>query len=358
MSRKTKGASGGSRNKAKDEVDIDHLCDLWLDLHRKNFDVFGSFGEYKGLWAECAARADLVELIPMARVMCTCSPSLMIGYSDLKEAALMTMNKDISTKPLKEETVQECSRFVADKFVVVQKHFRAISLNKDWKSKLNILMGKLSVNKQNKLQEFVDQLQEASKQNTPCSPKASAKSPKGSARSSSAMPVADEEATLPLSQVSQDDYGLPKLSGLASESEADVEVPNLPVSKQEIRNFKSQKGVSPLKRPASQLQPGSQFAKKPAARAEKLKIKKEAKPTFKRPASKFQLPAGSPFAAIFCSQQSYICFRDGGSKKLWVAISAKQSANHAALIKKILEMNPASKQQALDFRSQVLEEQP
>ena len=160
MSRKTKGTRGGSRNKAKDEVDIDHLCDLWLDLHRKNFDVFGSFGEYKGLWAECAARPDLVELIPMARVMCTCSPSLMIGYSDLKEAALMTMNKDISTKPLKEETVQECSRFVADKFVVVQKHFRAISLNKDWKSKLNILMGKLSVNKQNKLQEFVDQLQE------------------------------------------------------------------------------------------------------------------------------------------------------------------------------------------------------
>lgn len=132
-----------------------------LDLHRKNVDIFGSFGEYAGLWPECGVRPDLVELIPMCRAIYTCSPGLQIGYGDLKEVVTMVLHKDVSCKQKSSETVAETARFVADKFVIVQKHFRNISLNNGWKNKLNILMKKLSQAKQSMLEEFVTLLQES-----------------------------------------------------------------------------------------------------------------------------------------------------------------------------------------------------
>ena len=126
----SKSSRGGSRNKAKDVVDIDHLVDLWMDLSKKGCDVFSTFGEYQGVWAECAPRPCLVDLVDMARAMAKVSPGLQIKYGDLKEAAVACMHKDQSMKPSKTDTVQEASKKIADKFVIIQKHFRVLSIHK------------------------------------------------------------------------------------------------------------------------------------------------------------------------------------------------------------------------------------
>ena len=126
----SKTSKGGVRNKAKDVVDIDHLVDLWMELSKKGYEIFSSFGEYQGVWAECAPRPDLADLVEMTRCMAKVSPGLQIKYGDLKEAAIACMNKDQSCKPLKTDSVQEASKKIADKFVIIQKHFRVIALNK------------------------------------------------------------------------------------------------------------------------------------------------------------------------------------------------------------------------------------
>lgn len=120
---------GGSRNKAKDVVDLDHLSDAWLDLYKRGVEIFDSFGEYTGLWTECAPRGDLVDLIPIANAISKVSPGLQVGYGDLKECVTMCMNMEPSCKPKKKESVQEAAKHVADKLVMVQKHFRSIALN-------------------------------------------------------------------------------------------------------------------------------------------------------------------------------------------------------------------------------------
>lgn len=375
---------GGHRNKPKDVVDHEHLCDLLLDLHRKNVDIFGSFGAYAGLWPECAARPDLVELIPMCRAIYTCSPGLQIGYGDLKEVVTMVLHKDVSCKPKSSETVADTARFVADKFVIVQKHFRNIALNNGWKSKLHILLKKVSAGKQYILQEFVEMLQQGNKMEPDVEPASaskkksqaaassskgppsslkrmesekepekepamsskgpspkkrksckgqeqnSAQSPQAGHKGSSAMEM-EEPLASQVSLVSQDEHGLPKVP--VSESGSDLDTAPLPVSKAHIRAKKQGlQVVSPLKRPAA-------VAKQSGCK--------------KRPASR-KPESSSEFAITLATSQSYICHKEGKKKPLWVAVSAKQSSHHQEIIKQIAERKPTSKQQALDIRSELL----
>ena len=126
----SKSSRGGVRNKAKDVVDIDHLVDLWMDLSKKGCEVFSCFGEYQGVWAECAPRPGLVDMVDMARSIAKVSPGLQVKYGDLKEAAVACMHKDQSMKPCKTDTVQEASRKIADKLVIIQKHFRVVALHR------------------------------------------------------------------------------------------------------------------------------------------------------------------------------------------------------------------------------------
>lgn len=364
---------GGHRNKPKDVVDHEHLCDLLLDLHRKNVDIFGSFGEYAGLWPECAARPDLVELIPMCRAIYTCSPGLQIGYGDLKEVVTMVLHKDVSCKPKTTETVADTARFVADKFVIVQKHFRTIALNNGWKSRLHVLMKKLSQGKQCILEDFVTLLQQGNKIDPEKEPGSSSKkrsqaaanssqglassskepamsskgpSPKkrkackGQDKSPAQSPQAghkgsselqqEEPLASQVSQVSQDEYGLPKVS--VSESGSDLDTAPLPVSKTQIRAKKQGlQVVSPLKRPAA-VGKQSAVQKKPASRSDE----------------------GSEFAITLATSQSYICHKEGKRKPLWVAVSAKQSSQHADIIRRIAQRKPTSKAQALALRAEFL----
>ena len=120
---------GGSRNKCRESINLEHLCDQWLELHQRGFDLFGSFGEYEGLWTECAPRPAIADLIPLVKALALVSPGLLASYGDLKEAASMCMLKEPSCKPKKQDSVVEAAKFVGDKLVIVQKHFRAIALN-------------------------------------------------------------------------------------------------------------------------------------------------------------------------------------------------------------------------------------
>ena len=129
------------RNKKKDVVDIAHVVDLWLDLSRQQDELF-KFGEYKGLWAECSCRPDIVNLVDVCWSLSKVSSSLNVGYGDLKEACTVLFNKDPSLKPNAAHTAPKAAAFVADKLVVVQKHFRSVSLNKGWDHKLAKLMEK------------------------------------------------------------------------------------------------------------------------------------------------------------------------------------------------------------------------
>ena len=75
----SKTSKGGLRNKAKDVVDIDHLVDSWMELPKKGCEILSSFGEYQDVWAECARRPDLADLVEMARCMAKVSPVLVVA---------------------------------------------------------------------------------------------------------------------------------------------------------------------------------------------------------------------------------------------------------------------------------------
>ena len=215
-------------------------------------------------------------------------------------------------------------------------------------------MKKLSQNKQDKLQEFVDYLK------------------KINAEDETEFPAIDEPATststgshqeIQLSQVSQDSFGLPKVPCSDASSDLDVGTP-LPISKQEIRKTKA---AFDLKRPACN--------KKPAGKAKGCgKSKPSQSSSLKRPAGNNEKkhvpakesagntdPAGQEgevqLFATFVTDQSYICAKEDNKKKLRVAVSKRQSLNHADLIRKIFHQAPKSKAEALNLRQQFLDAQ-
>ena len=107
--------------------------------------------------------------------------------------------------------------------------------------------------------------------------------------SGGAPSTAPKTDTMPLSQVSQDEYGLPKVPCSDGSSDLDLGKP-LPISKQEIRTLKAAQEPendteSVLKRPASGL-------KRPAARGGK-NIATVKKGNSKSKASSFKRPAAS-----------------------------------------------------------------
>ena len=80
---------GGAKNRRKDAIDGEHLLDMWEALARGSESIFGQFGEYKTVWAECAARPDLVNLLDLLGCLMKVSPTLNVGYGDLKEVCLL-----------------------------------------------------------------------------------------------------------------------------------------------------------------------------------------------------------------------------------------------------------------------------
>lgn len=214
--------------------------------------------------------------------------------------------------------------------------------------KLSQLMKKLSQNKQDKLQDFVDYLRKINAEDEVEQPPQPAAS-----KDKIAAPVAKPAQEIELSQVSQDEFGLPKVP--LSDASSDLELGKpLPISKQEIRKTK---GTFDMKRPASH--------KRPAAAKAKAKSKASKPSSLKRPAGNEKEHAKDPaeqegevqLFATFGTDQSYICAKDGNKKKLWVAVSKRQSLHHADLVKKIYHKNPKSKAEALNFRQKFLDAQ-
>ena len=217
--------------------------------------------------------------------------------------------------------------------------------------KLSQLMKKLSQNKQDKLQDFVDYLRKINAEDEVEQPPQPAAS-----KDEIAAPVAKPAQEIELSQVSQDEFGLPKVP--LSDASSDLELGKpLPISKQEIRKTK---GTFDMKRPASHKRPA-------AAKAKASGKSKASKPSsLKRPAGneKEHVPKDPAeqegevqLFATFGTDQSYICAKDGNKKKLWVAVSKRQSLHHADLVKKIYHNNPKSKAEALNFRQKFLDAQ-
>ena len=381
---------GGSRSHiAKDVVDVERLGNMRLDLQRKNADIFASFHKNKGLWSERAARPDIVELIPMAKCMTTVSPPLLISFGGLKEAATMAMDNYPCTKPKADLSVHDNARWAADKYVVVQNHFRSLSVNQGRQTKLGVLnkdfknlwtsfkkgeepKGCQPKGKGSHSSQLPDRPKRASsKPDSPKTKAAKAASPKAQQPKGSQfkqLPLQDEH----LSQVSQDGFGLPKIPDSARASELDG--PSIPVSKQEVRLAKQGKlGVSPMKRPASKMEqterskkaatantkrkthggPKDEAEKKSARRLKPRKQKKHDGPKDQKENKGQKKDAqsepctDSSFTCAFGAEQSYICHREGKKKPLWVAASVRQSANHAAI-------KPSSKEQARCLRAQFL----
>lgn len=211
--------------------------------------------------------------------------------------------------------------------------------------KLSLLMKKLSQNKQDKLQDFVDYLKKINAEDDPEDPPKEIATPLGTTK----------HQEFELSQVSQDEFGLPKVPCSDASSDLDVGHP-LPISKQEIRKAE---GAIDLKRPACH--------KKPAGKAKASGQSKAMPSSLKRPAANNQKepvptdPAGQEgelqLFPTFGTDQSYICAKEDNKKKLWVAVSKRQSLNHADMIKKIFHQKPKSKAEALNFRQRLLDAQ-
>ena len=364
---------GGSRNKKKDVVDIAHVVDLWLDLSRQQDELF-KFGEYKGLWAECSCRPDIVNLVDVCWSLSKVSSSLNVGYGDLKEACTVLFNKDPSLKPNAAHTVPKAAAFVADKLVVVQKHFRSVSLNKGWDHKLAKLMEKLSMPKQEKLNKFVDYLRKLndwrSDASQPASDVQEAQTKnaisESSKPSSSKVPSCKEtpvqvkantakkrkltpKTSSASSGVLVDEYGLPDLSWASQQTDAsappagdsllDPGSKPLPICKTVIRKLKKDpdhKG-QPKKRPATSMHMVGKDENSEAPQAEEGT----------KPINMY---------TTFGSKQSYITVAEAGSskKKLWVSITEKMSKKHQDLIRKIFQAKPKTKDEAIHLRAKVL----
>ena len=225
-------------------------------------------------------------------------------------------------------------------------------------------MKKLSQSKQDKLQEFVDFLRKTNADE--------AEDPTGPLPSSSAG-GSSSNLEVPLSQVSQDEFGLPKVPCSDASSDLDMGTP-LPISKQEIRTKKAALAAGAeaatdneqvCKRPGSKI-------RRPAASGGKAKGKPQSKASsLKRPAAKEEETAGVnenteskdsgrkenevQLFTTFGTDQSYICAKEDNKRKLWVAVSKRQSNNHADLIRKIFLERPKSKAEALKLRQKHLD---
>ena len=101
-----------------------------------------------------------------------------------------------------------------------------------------------------------------------------------------------------------------------------------------------------LKRPSADKKRSTQpIMKRPSA---------DSKASLKRPAAA-DVAHGIEYLPVLGNQQSYICVKDEqGNKRLWVAISQKQSPNHADLINHIVAQSPASKEESLQMRAALL----
>ena len=63
------------------------------------------------------------------------------------------------------------------------------------------------------------------------------------------------------------------------------------------------------------------------------------------------------FFLTCATQQSYICCKEDGEKKLWVSITNSMNENHQDLMRKFFSYNPKSKAQSLDLRAKLLAEE-
>ena len=166
-----------------------------------------------------------------------------------------------------------------------------------------------------------------------------------------AAPAHQAAEEVPMSQVSQDEWGLPKVpfaSQASSCSDLDLEKA-LPISKQTIREEKG------MKRPACVKRPASAIAKRPSCNAVDTKSEHE-EPRTNPATARMDCPA--PALLLTCAtQQSYICCKEDGKKKLWVSITKSMSENHQDLMRKIFSYNPKSKAQSLDLRAKLLAEE-
>lgn len=300
---------GGNRNIKKDAIDLEHLVDLWGEIAKTNDCIFSNFGEYKHIWGECAPRPDLVNFIDLSTCLQRVSPTLNVGYSDLKEAVSMILSRQPHLKPKPQQPLAEVSGHIADKLLVVQKHLRSLAWNNGWEERLDKFIGKLQPGKADKFNGFIQQLQKHHQIATP---------------KKKALKVAKSDVSTP----AKDEYGLPKIPALSQASED-----------------------------GDDLLPGEATTPLPSRKAEIKRMKKPVCSPQKRPAAHHKGLAEK--AALYFTRgtkQSYITALEPGShkKKLWVAISKKQSLNHQALVQKIYKAKPCSKEKALAMREEAL----
>lgn len=237
------------------------------------------------------------------------------------------------------------------------------------KYKLETLLKKLSDFKGKKISEFVSYLQDLNKntqdesQDFAAASSSSSKTPSKAggdqlsakqqlpaAQQPAAAPAHQAAEEVPMSQVSQDEWGLPKVpfASQASCSDLEVEKP-LPISKQTIRQEKG------MKRPAGAKRPASAMAKRPSCNAVDTRSEHEEPGTTAATAS---MDCPAPALLLTCAtQQSYICCKEDGKKKLWVSITKSMSENHQDLMRKIFSYNPKSKAQSLELRAKLLAEE-
>lgn len=205
-----------------------------------------------------------------------------------------------------------------------------------------------------KLTDFVNHLRELGK----------FEKEKGSPQRSQ-LPASGSHTTLcddQAAQVSQDEWGLPKVPSLSQvSSPTELDLPeNLPISKVEIRLLKKPAAEtnSPMKRPSA----SRMSLKRPASAPAVSEAKRPASSTAPKaaPQASMARPAGieKQYKATYATRQSYLCIKDaqnGSKPKLWVAISQKQSVHHQAILKRIVESLPQTKEEAVALRVQFLD---
>ena len=140
--------------------------------------------------------------------------------------------------------------------------------------------------------------------------------------------------------------------GLDSIPEFTPVPPNAILRKAEMENSSEAPVIKrpAMKRPAAATSSEGTVIKMPAMK------KPAAAPRSKAPVKEAAAADNSiEYLSVFAKGQSYICVRDEqGKKKLWVAISQKQSPNHVNLIKEIIAQKPTSKQASLELRAALL----
>ena len=316
---------GGARNYKKQNVEREHLLDRLKKYVVSSSEPF-NLSDYEGLWASCRPRTvALASMCDLGHVLVDCSPECAIRYSDLKPCLEDVLHLHPSLRGL--ARASEKAGFLADKLMVVQKHYRQLALEPQLleglpqyqKQRLEAVIRKIDVSSGKVQQGLVGVERAGSRQLSPQISNASA--------------------------VTTDSQGWPIVPGSEESVLMEAERASaalLPCTKKDIKELR---GV--VKKPASLL-------KKPAAGGSaecKTGTKSQKTADFKIVWKDLVLKGP-------CSQQSYIVQKMSGKQVLVVACNSKQSPEFHAVLEKVLaqlkKKAGATKSTAVECRDAVL----